>query len=185
MDQVDADHRTRRTLIRPAIQPEHGDLLGLTGLPVGRKQRTIQGPRVWASLIFCCPFAFGGPLDLVLRLCESTVPTWGCCRKRTGGSPCQEALRDVQTGAMSGEPIKKGTKVERGERRGGRICQCGSLYFLNCMSSSRNYDAWLLIQQVLTDCLDSSRPPHPIFGQPGEIITLFCPQLSLASGKCQ
>lgn len=132
---VNADHRTRfpvrvRTLIRPAIQPEHGDLLGLAGLPVGQKQKTIPGPRDWASLIilsssrpgtelFLLSICFWGSLrvapDLILRLCESTVPTCGCWRKRareaqSGGSTA-EGIRSV---AIFGEPVKNAAKDGEG-----------------------------------------------------------------------
>jgi hypothetical protein len=137
MDLSNADHRTRfpvrlRKLIRPAIQPEHGDLLGLTGLPVGQKQRTIPGPRDWASLIFLSSsrpgrnyfvihLLLGVPLapDLILRICDSTVPTCGGCRKRAG-----EARSGGSTGrsdhSQYSANLLKVTKVNHGERRGGK-----------------------------------------------------------------
>ena len=81
MDLSNADHRTRfpvrvRTLTRPAIRPEHGDLLALTGPPVGqKKQRTIPGPRDWASLISLSSSRPGTELYLLsIRFWGSSSP---------------------------------------------------------------------------------------------------------------
>jgi hypothetical protein len=97
---------------------------------------------------FCCPLAFRGPL--APRFNSPIMPTCGCCRKRAGEARCQQAPHGVQISRN----VKKGTKVNRGERRGGQFCQsrCGSLYFLKCMSSYNRHWA---------DCLDESRPPPP------------------------
>jgi hypothetical protein len=178
MDLSNADHRTRRTLIRPEL--EHGDFLGLTGLPVGQKQRTIPGPHVWASLIFLLSVCFWGSPDLILRLCSSTVPTCGCCRKRRvhlpGGSTGRSDPPQYPANLR-----KKGRKWITAKDEEGRSASVAHFIFLNECRLSK---ITMLIQQALADCLDSSRPPHPIFGLPGEMITLFCPQLSLAPGKC-
>jgi hypothetical protein len=140
IDLSDADQRTRfPALIRPAIQPEHGDLLGLTGLPAAQKQKTISGPRDWTSLI--CLFVFSswnGRAIFVVHLLLGAPPSPPIqfsdyanlrllpqARRRGSVRKLHRAFRSVCN-------IENRDESESQRKIGRAICQsrCGSLYFL-------------------------------------------------------